>query len=327
MVDHMTHYIHDILARFLVDYIGLARLFPWVTANLVSFAGVFLAIVGSKLTVSDSLLHRQVGAVLFECRNLADSLDGVFARAGTRQQATNRISEKTAEITYSSVYGSLGYNVDVICDIIGGAFFCLAIFYRFLRRKPTKKVLKASESDTNQSIANYKYSKLETSDSIKSDCVVVRVDGADVSAYVKEAFELYPSNNQPSCPSPRHFSSRQVKMIVISFGLRILITGGLWDRFVHQYHDLLENYSNDPAVRYQQGVAFRSINMWLIMWSWRLINGCALLEHLVFATVFDRLWEYLVFTAYIGWAVLGTLAILTQLHYNELYNSLNGIAA
>jgi hypothetical protein len=91
MVDHMTHFVHDILARFLVDNIGLARLFPWLTANLVSFGGVFLAIIGSKLTVSDNLLHRQMGALLFECRNLGDSLDGVFSRAGKREQAHNKI--------------------------------------------------------------------------------------------------------------------------------------------------------------------------------------------------------------------------------------------
>ncbi len=251
MVDHMTHYVHDILARFLIDYIGLARLFPWVTANLVSLAGVFLAIVGSKLTVSDSLMHRQMGAVLFECRNLADSLDGVFARSHKREQAISRHSEKTAEITYSSTYGSIGYNVDIICDIIGGAFFCAAIFYRFLRRKPAK-----SSSSSN----DFKYSKLENESESRSDYLMVKIQsdgGGDVSSQVKQAFNLYPGASTPAS-SPRHFSSRQVKLIVISFGMRILLTGGLWDNFVHKYHDLLEVYSSNPVIRHQQGVAFRS---------------------------------------------------------------------
>ena len=30
--------------------------------------------------------------------------------------------------------------------------------------------------------------------------------------------------------------------------------------------------------------------MWLIMWFWRLVNGCAIFEHLVLATFFDKVW-------------------------------------
>ncbi len=283
----MTHYVHDILARFLVDYIGLARLFPWVTANLMSFAGVILALIGSKLTVSDSLMERQLGALLFECRNLADSLDGVFARSHKREEAIISHNIKAPEITYSSSYGSIGYNVDIIADIIGGAFFCAAIFYRFLRRKPSKKLTQDSNTSND-----YKYSKLESQQDQNSDFLMVKINenNGDLSPQVKKAFNLYPEADSTSSSSPRHFSSRQVKLIVVSFGLRILLTGGLWDNFVHKYHDLLEVYSSNPTVRYEQGAAFRSVHMWLIMWSWRLINGCALLEHLVFATIFDKLW-------------------------------------
>lgn len=143
MIDHFTHYVHDILARFLVDTLHIDRLFPWVTANLVSFAGLFIALIGSRLTVSDNLSYRQLGALLFEFRNLADSLDGVFARSRKREAAEFLIKHNTnfvkaPVISYASTYGTFGYNVDVICDIMGGAFFCAAIFYRFLRRPPQK---------------------------------------------------------------------------------------------------------------------------------------------------------------------------------------------
>jgi hypothetical protein len=47
----------------------------------------------------------------------------------------------------------------------------------------------------------------------------------------------------------RHLSSRQVKLIVISFGLRLLFTGLIWDHFVHKYHDLLMNFSDNPNIR------------------------------------------------------------------------------
>lgn len=89
--------------------------------------------------VSDHLMYRQVGALLFECRNIADSLDGVFARARKREYAQLMASQniKVEEPTFASgAYGSFGYNVDVIADIIGGAFFVAAIFYRFSKRPP-----------------------------------------------------------------------------------------------------------------------------------------------------------------------------------------------
>ena len=109
MVDHMTHYIHDILARFLVDTMHFTQIFPWISANLVSFIGLGFAVLGSRLTLSDSLFYRQIGALLFELRNLADSLDGVVYRARKRvEQSTMIDSKNTPGIMYSSNYGTFG---------------------------------------------------------------------------------------------------------------------------------------------------------------------------------------------------------------------------
>ena len=67
-----------------------------------------------------------------------------------------------------------------------------------------------------------------------------------------------------------------------------------------------------------QGQAFKSIGMWLIMWFWRLGCSCALLEHLCIANFVDKLWDYLVFSSYIGWAYLIILTLFTQIHYTEV---------
>ena len=56
-------------------------------------------------------------------------------------------------------------------------------------------------------------------------------------------------NNSTNTTIVRHVSSRQVKLIVISFGIRILCTGLLWDHFVHKYHDLLMVTSSNPTQR------------------------------------------------------------------------------
>lgn len=117
-----------------------------------------------------------------------------------------------------------------------------------------------------------------------------------------------------------------MKLIVVSFGFRLLFTGLIWDHFVHKYHDLLMIPSNNSNVRRMQEKAFKSISMWLIMWFWRLGNACAMLEHLSIAVFFNKLWNYLIFTNYIGWIYLIVLSLLTQIHYTEMYESLNSFS-
>lgn len=131
MVDHGTHYVHDILARFIEDNLHFSYIFPWVTANLVSYAGLLMALIGSRLIISEKPMHYRLGAILFDLRNLADSLDGVVYRSRKRQQEFGQIG------VYESNYGSYGYNVDVICDGLGGLLFCIAIFIKFLKHLPT----------------------------------------------------------------------------------------------------------------------------------------------------------------------------------------------
>lgn len=127
MIDHVTHYVHDIVARFLEDTLHFTQIFPWVTANIVSFVGLFLALVGSRMIMSDNLFLCQIGAVLFELRNLADSLDGVVYRSRLRRFELENYSQTQIGV-YQSNYGSLGYNVDVICDGLGG-LFCVLLFF------------------------------------------------------------------------------------------------------------------------------------------------------------------------------------------------------
>ncbi len=57
-----------------------------------------------------------------------------------------------------------------------------------------------------------------------------------------------PSENNSSRLN-RHFSSREVKILVFYFGIRLLFTGLIWDHYVHKYHDLLMVFSNNPTQR------------------------------------------------------------------------------
>lgn len=140
MIDHMTHYVHDIVARFIEDTLHLSTMLPFITPNFVSFSGLALAFIGcSLIALSDKPTHARLGAVLFELRNLADSLDGVVFRSRARQRRIADGGEGTnasKSETYQSHYGSAGYNVDLICDGLGGLFFVIAIFIKFIRHPP-----------------------------------------------------------------------------------------------------------------------------------------------------------------------------------------------
>lgn len=155
MVDHMTHYVHDVVARFIEDNLHFSSMFSFITPNFVSFFGLLLAFIGcSLIAFSNDPAHARLGAVLFELRNLADSLDGVVYRSQTRQkrimqQLQQQIQQQQDEIfaatlspttpkpeIYQSNYGSSGYNVDMICDGLGGLFFVLAIFIKYSRYQP-----------------------------------------------------------------------------------------------------------------------------------------------------------------------------------------------
>ena len=147
MVDHVSHYVHDILARFIEDTLHFTEIFPWVTPNLVSYTGLVMAFVGSYLMISDKLLTRQIGSLLFELRNLADGLDGVVYRSQLRKKEIELLNSRASAgasvpqestIIYQSYYGTFGYNVDILCDGFGGIFLMIAILIRFLRHPPRK---------------------------------------------------------------------------------------------------------------------------------------------------------------------------------------------
>ena len=143
MVDHMSHYVHDVAAHFMDDTLHFTDLFPWITPNMVSFFGLGCAILGCYLMISDQLLTRQIGSVLFEVRNLADGLDGVVFRSRLRKREIeilnmNGEDASKSNIIYQSNYGTSGYNVDIWCDGFAGLFLVFAILIRFLRHPPHK---------------------------------------------------------------------------------------------------------------------------------------------------------------------------------------------
>jgi hypothetical protein len=127
MLDHGSHYIHDIIARFIENTFQFTATFPWVTPDLVSFSGLFAALIACKFVLSDKRSYNRIGAILFEVRNLADAMDGVVYRSRKHINILNRSSSSTH-----------GFQIDAICDTLGGFAILIAIFIRILRHRPHK---------------------------------------------------------------------------------------------------------------------------------------------------------------------------------------------
>lgn len=115
MLDHTNHYIFAPMATVFDDFTGISR-HDVITANMISFFHVFVAILAGRMVASDLISYRRFGVVLFQVRTFLDDLDGHVARA------KRHIRGERSEI------GTMGYYVDGICDAIGCVALMIGVF-------------------------------------------------------------------------------------------------------------------------------------------------------------------------------------------------------
>ncbi|XP_054160165.1 ceramide phosphoethanolamine synthase-like [Oppia nitens] len=143
MLDQLNSYVMAPLSHAFESTIRLSQRFPGLTANHVSLAGVVVALLASRVVLSDALPVRRLAVVLFLLRQFLDDLDGLIARIRSGL-------DRHLEI---SVTGTSGYAMDGICDAIAFSVFLVAVFVQTLRQ-------------TNAlSTANAKYKRLESGES------------------------------------------------------------------------------------------------------------------------------------------------------------------
>ncbi|CAF1181214.1 unnamed protein product [Didymodactylos carnosus] len=124
MVGHIIHYIRAPLAEHVEQTLHFTDHFPYISSNTVSFFHCFLSLISIKFLSNNLLTHRQVGVILFLIRNFLDCLDGVVYRAHLKNKR------------YKSYYGSFGYYVDALSDIIGGTCLILSCLFYFFKNPP-----------------------------------------------------------------------------------------------------------------------------------------------------------------------------------------------
>ena len=190
-IDHFTHYIHTIGSEYFEIVTHFAEVFPNITPNMISFTHMTCAIIGGRLIACEKLHWRQVGVGLFQLRDFLDSLDGVVFRVHSKQRA------------FTSVWGTSGYMVDIMCDIVAGLALFAGVWTYFWRYPPMQP---------------------------PQACLRMAEEGSVTKR-----------------PGDGRVSRRTVVTVLIAFGIRFLFIGGLWDHFVHKYHDQLEVTLPSPS--------------------------------------------------------------------------------
>ena len=125
----------------------------------------------------------------------------------------------------------------------------------------------SSVETSNNNYNKYEYSKLDASSNEESSVLIdlntLNTDENNINSNEnnnnnnnKSASTSYSINITKNISKTFQFfhingpvTTRQVKLIVVPFGIRLLITSLIWDHYVNNYQVLLQNYSDNMAHR------------------------------------------------------------------------------
>ena len=137
MTDPVDNYLLGPLAVSFGLWCDFRHRFHFVSANMVSVAGLLSALVAAKLVARQASPNsHRLAFVFFQLRNWLDDLDGVVARS--RLGITHHVS----------LQNTFGYLVDGLCDAVGFVAIVWAT-YLYLKRSHyiTYRQVKAAPAD------------------------------------------------------------------------------------------------------------------------------------------------------------------------------------
>ncbi|XP_022661496.1 ceramide phosphoethanolamine synthase-like isoform X1 [Varroa jacobsoni] len=145
MLDQVNNYIHTPLAQIFNRMTDFAKVFHFITPNMISFMGFLSACVAAKLIMCDSLSMHRLAIFMFCLRTWFDALDGLVAR------------ERQHIAAFVSLRDTSGYIVDGVADACGFSVFLIGCFFYLKRKLPSTKIyLPMSRGDHDKSRpANY----------------------------------------------------------------------------------------------------------------------------------------------------------------------------
>lgn len=157
MTDPVDNYLLAPLAEAFADMVNFKDNFWFITANMVSYAGVVSALVAAKLVSYDSSTMHKLSYVMFQLRTWLDDLDGTVARS------------RLGIVKHESLQKTPGYVIDGVCDAIGFVAYIVGC-YIFLKNT----IRRQSRGPTNrynlQSITEIKSSSPSTYIPLQQEC-------------------------------------------------------------------------------------------------------------------------------------------------------------
>ncbi|OWF48913.1 hypothetical protein KP79_PYT12477 [Mizuhopecten yessoensis] len=242
MMDHMAHYIYNPIAEAVVTLFEPTGVYHIITPNVISITGLVLGFVSGKFVSMESLQCRRIGILIFEYRMWLDVLDGVVFR------------HTSGNPVYKSHRTSLGFFIDVDCDIFSGvalAFGCLFYLWKYPPILASRDLLPQTKP-------------------------FLSVRG----------FE----DDTPA----KFIGTKATKNYIFSkaliYGVVIVIASVTWDNVVQAYVDLLQTPLETSIHTEKQTVALHSTVTFLSMYLWRFGGSQALLNMIQIAVFADKLW-------------------------------------
>lgn len=192
--------------------------FPFISANAISYFHCFLSLISVKFFADESLCRRRIGVLIFQIRTFLDCLDGVVFRAHLQNKR------------YKSYYGSFGYYVDALSDILGGTCLIIGCLLHLYKQRPKR-------SNSN---SNYSRSRTCSSPSIsdhsseETDLMMLNVEDEFVT-------RINISTNNESSTNQQLESKETIFRTLLIFSFGYSLAAMFWDRYVRAYEDLLDS--------------------------------------------------------------------------------------
>lgn len=113
------------------------------------------------------------------------------------------------------------------------------------------------------------------------------------------------------------WTSRRIFFVCFCFGMQIALSSALWDRFCDKYHVLMETTRTIHAQATVQNDLLKSTMMWIIVWMWRISNSHALMNFFLGSIFVNKMWPFLLWIQYIGYAEIVILGLFTEIHLSD----------
>ncbi|XP_033743090.1 ceramide phosphoethanolamine synthase-like isoform X2 [Pecten maximus] len=182
---------------------------------------------------------------------------------------------------YRSDRRNLGFVVDTICDTTSGIALCFGVLFYLWKNQVQK-----------QPTVSLPFTKSPENGT------------ASLGEGEKPYQQKYPRNH--------------IFYKVLCYGLMLALTGMTFDKTTEAFGGIFTTKMETSLEEEQQTLALHSLTTWVVFYSWRLIEAQAMLQYLLLAIFLDKIWEFLCFIQYTGYATLFLVNIMSQLQIRNV---------